>query len=469
MRDPFDQQEAALHELTYFESEGTESVRAAGPRIGPMHTGIVPPSPELRKGVPAGAVLSPLAITLRGLRKSPHALSKVAQIVVHMTGSGPASRAKKENYRKPAVEYALDWYLNGGPNGGFPHYVIDFPGTIYATSDERNVAYHAGWVHPGGGNLFRQPNWRAPAWWLNVWGRYGFKSPLDLRPAGAAGPNSRSIGIEMMITTGNQFTDEQYRALARLIVDIERRHGLSIPSAPSPVLLGHEDYAPVLGQGGRAVASGGWDPGAHRAQPFFSWSKVWSYMRSLPAGQTPRPIAPSATPVTGATPGASFPASFSASFYDQVIRKDPRFNSVSRISDLNLLEPVMRQKVLAIVRDAAAKGIQIMVFETYRSKPRQEELFKKGASKLRQVGVHHYGLACDFVKNVNGKPSWDGDFTFLRDLARTHGLIWGGNWGNPNKRPSFYDPGHVQRCSLSRQPSLFNGTWYPDANYDPYA
>jgi hypothetical protein len=148
--------------------------------------------------------------------------------------------------------------------------------------------------------------------------------------------------------------------------------------------------------------------------------------------------------------------------------KDPRFNSVNRISDLNLLEPVTRQKVLAIIRDAAAKGINIMVFETYRSTARQEELFKKGTTKLKTVGVHHYGLACDFVKNVNGKPSWDGDFTFLRDLARTHGLIWGGNWGNPNKKPSFYDPGHVQRCSLSRQPALFNGTWYPDANYDPY-
>jgi len=272
---------AALNELMMFESQAdaVESVRAAGPAIGPIHTGVIPPPPELRKGVPAGAVLSPLAIVLRGLRKSPYTRKRVAQIVVHTTGQGPASRSKKNGFRKPAFEYALDYYLNGAPNGGFPHYVIDFPGTIYATCDERQVAYHAGWVHPGKADLFRSAGWRAPAWWLAVWGRYGFKSPLNLVPAGGKGPNSLSIGIEMLITTDLKYTDEQYRALARLIVDIEKRHGLSIPAAPSPLLLGHEDYSPVLGEGGRAVQSGGWDPGAHRKNPYFSWSKVWSYMR----------------------------------------------------------------------------------------------------------------------------------------------------------------------------------------------
>jgi len=275
----------------FFEAQANdvESLRAAGPAIGPIHTGVIPPPLQLRVNVPSDAVLSPLAITLRGLRKSPYTRKKISQIVVHTTGQGPASRSKKNGFRRPAFEYALDYYLNGGPNGGFPHYVIDFPGTIYATADERHVAYHAGWVHPGKADLFRSPGWRAPAWWLAVWGRYGFRSPLDLVPLGGKGPNSLSIGIELLITTDLKYTDAQYRALSRLILDIEKRHGLSIPAAPSPLLLGHEDYSPVLGQGGRAVQAGGWDPGAHRKNPYFSWSKVWSYMRGI--GATPESAA----------------------------------------------------------------------------------------------------------------------------------------------------------------------------------
>jgi hypothetical protein len=252
-----------------------------GPAIGPIHTGVIPPPLDLRKGVPAGAVISPLAVTLRGLRKAPYLMKKVSQIVIHQTSRGPANRSMKSGYRKPAVDFALDYYLKG--NGGFPHYVIDFNGTIYATCDERYVAHHSGWVHSGGRALFEKSNWRAPAWWLAVWGKFNFKSPIDLLPEGAGSPNIRSIGIELMMSPNLRYTEQQYKSLARLVIDIGKRHGLSIPSAPSPVLLGHEDYAPVLGKGGRADKNGGWDPGAHRTNPYFSWSKLWEYVRSMPS------------------------------------------------------------------------------------------------------------------------------------------------------------------------------------------
>jgi len=272
--------ESALQELQLFENEDPESIRAAGPSIGPIHDLVVPPRPELRKGVPAGAVLSPLAITLRGLRNAGVLRQKISQIVIHMTGSGPVSQSKKSNYAKPAIDYALNWYLNG--SGGFPHYVVDFPGTIYATCDERRAAWHAGWVHDGGKARFQSANWKSPAWWTAVWGRFGFRSPVELLPKGASGPNSRSIGIELLITSKPAFTDAQYRALARLIADIARRHGIPIMSAPCPTLLGHEDYAPLpTEQKGRANASGGWDPGAHRTTPYFSWSKLWGYLGAL--------------------------------------------------------------------------------------------------------------------------------------------------------------------------------------------
>lgn len=156
------------------------------------------------------------------------------------------------------------------------------------------------------------------------------------------------------------------------------------------------------------------------------------------------------------------------SFYTDVIMSDPRFNSSKRIADLELLEPVTRDLVQAVLADAATNGMKLMVFETYRSEARQLALFNQGASKLKKVGVHHYGLACDLVKDINGQPSWKGDFSLLGDLARHHNLIWGGDWGTPGSKHTFLDTDHVQRCSIGRQAGLFTGDWYPGDDYNPY-
>jgi D-alanyl-D-alanine carboxypeptidase len=155
-------------------------------------------------------------------------------------------------------------------------------------------------------------------------------------------------------------------------------------------------------------------------------------------------------------------------FFSDVIMQDPRFNSTKRVADLALLEPITRAAVLAIIADAKADGHNLMVFETYRSQDRQEQLYDQGVTQLQTVGVHHYGLACDIVKVVNGEPNWDGDFSFLGEYAKKHGLIGGGDWGVPDKPHSFRDYDHVQRCSIADQRGLFNGSWYPDDQYDPY-
>jgi len=155
-------------------------------------------------------------------------------------------------------------------------------------------------------------------------------------------------------------------------------------------------------------------------------------------------------------------------FYTDVIENDSHFNSTKRVADPGLLEPVTRQLVEKIIEAAGQMGISLMIFETYRSSARQQELFNQGASQLRTVGVHHYGLACDLVKVVGGEPSWKGDFSFLGQLAHASGLIWGGDWGNPGVKPHLVDAVHVQRCTVARQPALMAGTWYPDDTYNPY-
>jgi hypothetical protein len=104
-------------------------------------------------------------------------------------------------------------------------------------------------------------------------------------------------------------------------------------------------------------------------------------------------------------------------FYTDTIAKDPRLNSLKPVNDLALVEPLLRKLVRQIISDAAADGIKLMVFETYRSQARQSRLFAQGATQLKTVGVHHYGLACDLVKDISGTPSWKGDFKFLGKLV----------------------------------------------------
>jgi len=156
-------------------------------------------------------------------------------------------------------------------------------------------------------------------------------------------------------------------------------------------------------------------------------------------------------------------------FYADLIQSDPRFKSVKPIDDMALLEPVTRKLVKQIIADAADEGIKLVAFETYRSQARQTKLFAQGATQLKTVGVHHYGLACDLVKDIAGSPSWKGDFKFLGKLAKKYDLIWGGDWGRPGVRTRFPDEVHIQRCAVSAQRRLFAGTWYPDENYNPYA
>ena len=155
-------------------------------------------------------------------------------------------------------------------------------------------------------------------------------------------------------------------------------------------------------------------------------------------------------------------------FFTDVISNDSRFNTANRVADPMLLEPMTRQLVQQIVDAAAKMGIAVMIFETYRSQARQQELFNNGATKLRTVGVHQYGLACDIVRVVGGEPSWKGDFSFLGQLAHSSGLIWGGDWGDPSIQHSFIDSVHVQRCTVARQGELFAGNFYPDDEYNPY-
>lgn len=136
------------------------------------------------------------------------------------------------------------------------------------------------------------------------------------------------------------------------------------------------------------------------------------------------------------------------------LKTDRRYTSIERVSDPALLFPPLRAKIESIVAEAKALGQELVIFETYRSAARQARLFAEGRTKLARVGVHHYGLAADLVRRVNGKLTWEADYALLGGLAKRRGLVWGGDW-------RFRDEVHVQGIPVSDQSRLFSGAWYP--------
>lgn len=157
-----------------------------------------------------------------------------------------------------------------------------------------------------------------------------------------------------------------------------------------------------------------------------------------------------------------------SNFYLDVIKKDPRFHTNNTISDVALLEPGTRSAVEKLILLAHAEGYELKVAETFRSQTRQQYVFSKGWSKLKNVGCHGYGLACDLELYVDGKYIEDGSkYQFLVPLCKQVGLVSGIDWGLPDQKHTFHDWDHVQRITLARQNSVFNGKWYPAVDYNP--
>lgn len=150
-------------------------------------------------------------------------------------------------------------------------------------------------------------------------------------------------------------------------------------------------------------------------------------------------------------------------FFVDVIQRDSRYRSTAAVNDVALLEPGFRAKAQSVVDAAAARGIHLVSVETFRSSERQQQLYDQGKTRLRVVGVHHYGLALDFAKRVGGRLSWDGDWSFMAELAAANAVVSGYDWGQPDKPHSFRDPGHLQGVTIEEQRGLFAGTWYPGA------
>lgn len=130
-----------------------------------------------------------------------------------------------------------------------------------------------------------------------------------------------------------------------------------------------------------------------------------------------------------------------------VIRKNFEFEKnrgeLPMIADLKALHPYFRDKMFLLIAKCKAKGIQIEVVESFRTSTKQAEYFGMGRKYTRSAGgnsKHQYGLACDVVPIVNGKPVWENKALWRKIGVEGEklGLRWGGRWRHP------YDPAHFE-------------------------
>ena len=116
--------------------------------------------------------------------------------------------------------------------------------------------------------------------------------------------------------------------------------------------------------------------------------------------------------------------------------------------DISLLHPRLREIIPQIIGQCAAVGLPVLVTDGFRSKAEQDALYAKGRTApggiVTQVrwpnSAHCWGVAFDFCRNVRGREYDDKDRFFERvaEIAKQHGLEWGGDWTR------FVDKPHLQ-------------------------
>ena len=100
-----------------------------------------------------------------------------------------------------SVDKIIDIYKSYGVSA---HYLMDRKGQIYQLVEDKNIAYHAG---------------------------------VSKVPDGRTNVNEFSIGIELMNTKTDKFTDAQYKALKNLLALLKNKYNVKY-------VLGHNQIAP---------------------------------------------------------------------------------------------------------------------------------------------------------------------------------------------------------------------------------
>ncbi len=147
--------------------------------------------------------------------------------------------------------------------------------------------------------------------------------------------------------------------------------------------------------------------------------------------------------------------------------------NIPMIADLQSLHPYFRDKVLELIRQCRAKGIEVAIVETYRTPTKQNEYKSMGRRYTRTRGGysnHQYGLAIDIVPVIDSVPQWHNIKLWKKigPIGERLGLRWGGRWRQ------LFDPGHFEwtgaygtyNLAQGKFPSIPRSAQYPCIDED---
>jgi hypothetical protein len=102
------------------------------------------------------------------------------------------------------------------------------------------------------------------------------------------------------------------------------------------------------------------------------------------------------------------------------------------------MAPQVKALVEATSADLFALGIQLHVVQATRTWAEQDALYHKVPKVTNAPGghsSHNFGMAVDMVPGIPGQASWtpdwkitDPNFKKMVEVAKGHGLKWGGDW-----------------------------------------
>jgi peptidoglycan L-alanyl-D-glutamate endopeptidase CwlK len=127
---------------------------------------------------------------------------------------------------------------------------------------------------------------------------------------------------------------------------------------------------------------------------------------------------------------------------------------------LDDLAPPAKQRALAFIAAASAKGIDLLVTSTYRDSESQDALYAQGRSTPGNIVTrakagqswHNWRCALDVVPLVNGKAIWDDQALWgqVGEIGKSCGLEWAGDWKTFKEYPHFQYTGGLTLAQLQQ-------------------
>jgi peptidoglycan L-alanyl-D-glutamate endopeptidase CwlK len=128
--------------------------------------------------------------------------------------------------------------------------------------------------------------------------------------------------------------------------------------------------------------------------------------------------------------------------------------------NLDDLAPPAKQRALAFIAAANAKGIDLLVTSTYRDSESQDALYAQGRSTPGNIVTrakagqswHNWRCAFDVVPLVNGKAIWDDQAMWKQvgEIGKSCGLEWAGDWKTFKEYPHFQYTGGLTLAQLNQ-------------------